>query len=91
MASPIMICVISDSGKAWLINLQYVEVVEFPSPIAALSNNLNVEKIVMQGGEVIPLTLGTWQAAIDALYAEYDDPPPPMENVKGQLYIPVTP
>lgn len=87
MSSPIMMKVLADNGKAFLINLQFVEVVEFPSPIVALANNLNVEKVVMQGGEVIALPPGTWTAALADLYAEFDDNPQPMENVKGQLYI----
>lgn len=87
MASPIMIIVEDDSGKQWLINLQYVEVVQFPSTQPAIQNNLNVEKVVMQGGEVIALPIGTWASALADLYAEFNDNPQPMENVKGQLYI----
>lgn len=87
MASPIMITVVDDSGKQWNINLQFVEVVQFQSPLAVLQNNLNTDKIVMQGGEVIHLPIGGWQAALAALYAEFDDNPQPNENVKGQLYI----
>jgi hypothetical protein len=82
-----MIKVIADNGKRFLINLQFVEVVEFPSLIPALANNLNVERVVMEGGEIIQLVPGTWTAAMAALYAEFDDNPQPNENVKGQLYI----
>ena len=91
MASPIMIKVVADNGTAFLINLQFVEVVEFPSPIVQLANNLNVERVTMEGGEIIQLPPGTWEAAMAALYAEFNDNPQPMENVKGQLYIMPTP
>jgi len=87
MASPIMIIVQDDSGKQWNINLQYVEVVEFPSIVLDLSNNLNTEKVVMQGGEIINLPIGTWQTALNALYAEFSEAPDPRQNVMGELYI----
>ena len=70
--SVVMIKVDDDSGKSWNINLNYVEVVEFPSSVPGLTNNLQVEKIVMQGGEVIPLPLGTWNAAIATLLVEFN-------------------
>lgn len=92
MANPIMIHVIADNGKAYLVNLNYVELVEFPSPLGTLSNNLNVERLLMQGGEILTLAPGTWEAALAALYSEFDANPQPRENVKGQLYVmPMTP
>ncbi len=87
MASPIMIRVSDSSGKQWLINLQFVEVVEFPSTDPTLANNRNSEKVVMQGGTVLNLNPGDWDAALTALYAEFKSNPQPKENVKGQLYI----
>ncbi len=82
-----MIRVSDSSGSQWLINLQFVEVVEFPSTDPALANNRNSEKVVMRGGLVLNLNPGEWEAALSALYDEFDASPQPKENVKGQLYI----
>jgi hypothetical protein len=92
MSSPIMIRVIDNTGKQYLVNLQFVEAVQFPSPVPELAGNLNLERVVMEGGEVINLNPGTWEAALAALYAEFSENPQPAQNVKGQLYImPPTP
>ena len=87
MSEVIMILVQDDSGKQWNINLNYVEVVQFPSTIGTLANNLNVEKIVMQGGEVIPVPVGTWAAAIATLLVSFSMGAGTPRNVAPFLYI----
>lgn len=87
MTSIVMIVVTDDSGKQWNINLNYIEVIQFPSLQANIQQNLNVEKIVMQGGEIIRLPVGTWQTALDALYAEFNANPQPMPNIKDKIFI----
>ena len=87
MTDIIMIHVEDDSGKAWNINLNYVEVVEFQSTQPGIQNNLNTDRIVMQGGEVINLPLGGWDLALTALRAEYAMGPVSPHNVTPKLYI----
>jgi len=87
MSNIIMIKVEDDSGKAWNINLAYVEVVEFQSSQPSIQNNLNTDRIVMQGGEVISLPLGAWNAAIATLLVDFNMGAGTPRNVAPFLYI----
>ncbi len=87
MTGIVMIAIQDDKGRQWTLNLRHVIHVEFPSKLAPLSNNMGLELITMIDGTKIRSTLGTWQAAIDTLYGEFDDNPQPKENVKDKIFI----
>ena len=85
-----MIKITDDSGKRWLINLAYINAVQFPSLVQGLEDNLNTELLYLAGGTTVQVALGTWDAALADLKATYDDNPQPSLNVAPELYIATT-
>ena len=90
MSDVIMVLVTDDSGKRWNINLAFVSTVQFPSQIAVLSGNFNLERVTMMNEQIITLPLGTWVAALAALEVEYDMGPASPRNVSTHLFIGTT-
>ena len=69
------------AGVEYNLNLDYVVTVSLPS-----GEGLN-ELITLSNGEFIRLLAGTWEAAIDALFDEFDDNPQPKVNVKDKVFV----
>ena len=76
-----MIKITDVGGLEHNVNLAHVTHVDLPS-----GSNLNERLYLITGFSYI-LLAGTWEAALDALFVEFNANPQPMPNVKDKVFV----
>lgn len=72
-------------GVEYNLNLAYVVSVSLPS-----GEGLNERIIINDGspnGVTVQVLAGTWEAAIQAFFDEFDENPQPKVNVKDKVFV----